>query len=42
MLPTPDLPCCSHDSDDDPTELQAFLAPLILVLVMLFVVAAHM
>jgi len=43
MLPTYDLPCCSHDGDDtgEPSELQAFLAPLILVLVVLFVIAAH-
>lgn len=44
MLPTYDLPCCAHDSENagEPSELQAFLAPLVIVLVALFVVAAHM
>ncbi len=44
MLPTYDLPCCSHEAENagEPSELQAFLAPLVIVVVMLFVVAAHM
>ncbi|HSN25444.1 MAG TPA: hypothetical protein VLT45_04140 [Kofleriaceae bacterium] len=43
MLPTYDLPCCSHETDvaGEPSELQAFLAPLVIVLVVLFVIAAH-